>query len=191
MSFEKETYGIIANLNNEIVIQLYTNYAKKLLRFSCNKYSLNEDDAWAMVYKTIYKMAEAENKYKFENENKRMAFVFKTHINHLRNFFRDDHSFEKKNHEVELHENFSERDTELPIQKNVPLELLKIELDQLEDWQRVLLLMRGQDVPYSEIAKYINKPENQLKVYYARLKKQLAENINAKIQSLKPTEHVK
>lgn len=191
MSFEKETYGIIANLNNEVVIQLYKNYAKKLLRFSCNKYSLNSDDAWAVVYKTIYKMAEVEMKYNFENENKRQAFVFKTHINHLKNYFRDDRSFEKKNHEVELHENFTDIETDQSLTKNAPLEILQQELEKLEDWQRVLLLMRGQDVPYTEIAKYIDKPENQLKVYYARLKKQLAENINAKLQTLKPIEHVK
>jgi DNA-directed RNA polymerase specialized sigma24 family protein len=191
MSFEKETYGIIANLNNEVVIQLYKNYAKKLLRYTCNKYTINEDDAWAIIYKTIYKMAEVESKYQFENENKRQAFVFKTHINYLRNFFRDDRSFEKVNHEVELHENIIEQEKDTHSPKNLPLELLRSELEQLEDWQRILLLMRGQNVPYSDIAKYVDKPEDQLKVYYARLKKQLAHSINAKLQTLKSKEHVK
>ncbi|MFO0477148.1 MAG: hypothetical protein ACK50L_00010 [Bacteroidota bacterium] len=190
MSLEKKTYGIIANLKDEVIIRLYSNYAKKLLRYSCNKFSIGEDEAWAIIYKTIYKVAEVEPKYNFENENKRQAFIFKTHLNYLRNFFRDDRSFENKNHEVELQEYFTDKETDQTLPKNIPLELLKLELDQLQDWQRILLLMRGQDVPYVEISKYINKPENQLKVYYARLKKQLEENINAKLQTLNSTENV-
>ena len=190
MSLEKNTYSIIANLKDEVIIRLYSNYAKKLLRYSCNKFSISEDDAWAIIYKTIYKVAEVEPKYNFENENKRQAFIFKTHLNYLRNFFRDDRSFENKNHEVELQDHFTDKETDQTLPKNIPLELLKLELDQLQDWQRILLLMRGQDVPYVEISKYINKPENQLKVYYARLKKQLEENINAKLQTLNSTENV-
>jgi DNA-directed RNA polymerase specialized sigma24 family protein len=48
----------------------------------------------------------------------------------------------------------------------------------MEDWERILLLMRGQDISYSEISKFVHKPENQLKVYYARLKKKLLEDMN-------------
>ncbi|MBK6985309.1 MAG: hypothetical protein IPH32_11365 [Bacteroidetes bacterium] len=61
----------------------------------------------------------------------------------------------------------------------MPLIILQQELEKLEDWQRILLLMRGQDMPYSKISEFVKKPENQLKVYYARLKKQLTENVNA------------
>jgi hypothetical protein len=41
--------------------------------------------------------------------------------------------------------------------------------------------MRSQDVPYSEIVKYTGKTEDQLKVYYGRLKKKLADKLNEKI----------
>jgi hypothetical protein len=49
MSLEKKTYGIIANLKDEVIIRLYSNYAKKLLRYSCNKFSIGEDEAWAII----------------------------------------------------------------------------------------------------------------------------------------------
>jgi DNA-directed RNA polymerase specialized sigma24 family protein len=62
---------------------------------------------------------------------------------------------------------------------------LKNELDKLEEWERILLLMRGQNMPYGEISKYVDKPERQLKVYYARLKKQMTEKINEQLNNLK------
>ena len=66
---------------------------------------------------------------------------------------------------------------------------------EFEDWQRVLLLMRSQEVPYSEIAKYVNKPEEQLKVYYSRLKNVLTakmqERVKEKESAEKKTEDTK
>ena len=148
------------------------------------------DDAWAIVYKTIYKIAEVGFKYTFENEQKRSAFIFKTHINFLRNYFRDNKSFEKNNQEVELHENFTDKEPETNTTQNLPLIILQQELEKLEDWQRILLLMRGQDMPYSKISEFVKKPENQLKVYYARLKKQLTDNVNAELEKINTTQHV-
>jgi len=37
---------------NKLVKQLYEQYAKKLLSYTINRYSVNEDDAWTLVYKT-------------------------------------------------------------------------------------------------------------------------------------------
>ncbi len=190
MSFGKETYGTLSDKNNEVVKQLYEAYAKKLLAYTCKNYSIDKDDAWAVVYKTIYKIAEVGNGYHFENEQKRSGFIFRTHINFLKNYFRDDKSFEKKNQEVDLSEHFAEHEPETHQTQNLPLTVLQKELEKLEDWQRILLLMRGQDMPYSKIAEFVNKPENQLKVYYARLKKQLADDVNAELQKIKTTQHV-
>lgn len=190
MSFGKETYSLLSNNNNEVVKQLYENYAKKLLGYTCKNYSIDKDDAWAIVYKTIYKMAEVGKEYHFENEQKRSAFIFKTHINFLRNFFRDNKSFEKNNREVDLTEHFTEQEPETQTTQNIHLTVLQQELEKLEDWQRILLLMRGQDMPYTKIVEFVKKPENQLKVYYARLKKQLAENVNAELQKIKTPKHV-
>ncbi len=189
MSFEKETYNLLSN-NNKKVKLLYEGYAKKLLAYTCKNYTIDKDDAWAIVYKTIYKIAHVESNYRFESEQKQSAFIFKTHINYLRNYFRDNKSFERHNKEVELHENFTVAEDETTPSQNVPLLVLQQELEKLDDWQRILLLMRGQDMPYSKISEFVKKPENQLKVYYARLKKQLTENVNAELEKIKTTHHV-
>ena len=189
MSSGKETYGLLSN-NNEVVKSLYEVYAKKLLAYTCKNYTIDKDDAWAIVYKTIYKIAEVKHQYQFESEQKLSAFIFKTHINYLRNYFRDNKSFEKNNQEVELHENFTDKEPDTNNTQNLPLSILQQELEKLEDWQRILLLMRGQDMPYSKISEFVNKPENQLKVYYARLKKQLADNVNAELEKIKTAQHV-
>lgn len=190
MSFGKGTYGSLSDKNNEVVKQLYEAYAKKLLAYTCKNYGIDKDDAWAVVYKTIYKIAEVGKEYHFENEQKRSGFIFRTHINFLKNYFRDNKSFEKNNQEVDLTEQFAEKEPETETVQNLPLAVLQQELDKLNDWERILLLMRGQDMPYSKIAEFVKKPENQLKVYYARLKKQLADDVNARLQQIKTMQHV-
>jgi DNA-directed RNA polymerase specialized sigma24 family protein len=184
-------YPESTDLNNDIVKVFYEAYAQKLYRYTCKNYSINEDDAWTIVYKTIYKLAEVNSKYSFENKQKQAGFVFKTHINFLRNYFRDNKSFEVNNLEVELNDNLPFVKEEGLIKENTHLKILQGELDKLEEWQRILLLMRGQDIPYSEITAFVSKPEKQLKVYYARLKKQLLDNINAELTRLNSTANEK
>src|ERR1700741_5349930 len=164
MSFVKETYSDISDSKDEVVKSFYEKYAEKLLAYTCKNYTIDKDDAWTIVYKTIYKMAEVNDRYNFENEQKQSGFVFKTHINYLRNYFRDNKSFEQNHHEVELSDNYSGQQDDAPAKPNIQLQILQQELDKLEDWQRILLLMRGQDMPYNKIAEFVNKPEEQLKV---------------------------
>ena len=164
-------------------------YAKKLFGYTFKNYGISEDDAWTIVYKTIYKIAEVKDRYTFENEFKRSAFIFKTHINYLRNFFRDDRSFEGNLQEVELNDELPGKDETSDRPESIQMKILQKELDKLEEWQRILLLMRGQDMPYSAIVPFVNKPEAQLKVYYARLKKSLFENISSKLNKLNTTVH--
>ena len=188
MSAVKKIYPLNKE-ENKAVKELYETYAKKLFAYTHKNYDISEDSAWTVVYKTIYKMAEVKEKYIFENENKRSAFVFKMHINFLRNFFRDDKSFENKFHEVEMRDEFTSKDESAPQPESPQMKILKTELEKLEEWQRILLLMRGQDLPYSEIASFVNKPEDQLKVYYARLKKLLLENITSELNKLNSTDN--
>lgn len=169
---------------NDLVKELYKSYANRLLKYTLKNYGISEDDAWNVVYKTIYRIAEIHDRYHFGSRNKENAFVFKTHINYLRNYFRDNKSFEHRNKEVTLREEFSDSKEEHPLSNNLQLSLLQAQLDKLEAWERILLLMRGQDIPYSEIAKFVSKPEKQLKVYYARLKKQLLVDMNEQLQHL-------
>ena len=176
--------------NNEAVKGLYNTYAKKLLAYTVKCYTISKDDAWSLIYKSIYKMAEKQQDYHFESEQKKASFLFRIHINFLKNHFRDTKAFEHKYKEVDLkdeHAITEEYNTTAP--ESLPLKVLQGELDKLEDWQRILLLMRGQEMPYSKIAEFVKKPESQLKVYYARLKKQLHDNVNAQLLLINQTQH--
>ena len=191
MSFSSETLSKIVNNKEAFVKWLYERYAKKLLAYTTKTYLPDKDDAWSVVYKTLYKIAEITPQREFENEFKFAGFIFKTHINYLRNFLRDNKSFENNHQEIELTENYTVEEIEEQTTQNIHLKILQQELDKFEDWQRILLLMRGQDVPYSKIAEFVNKPEKQLKVYYARLKKQLHDQINEQLLLINTIEHAK
>jgi DNA-directed RNA polymerase specialized sigma24 family protein len=168
---------------------LYERYAKKLLAYTLRTYLPAEDDAWSVVYKTLYRIAEVSAQHEFENEYKFNGFIFRTHINYLRNFLRDNKRFEARHREIELDDHHAVEEESEPVPPSLPLQVLQQELDKLEDWQRILLLMRGQDVPYSKIAEFVDKPEHHLKTYYARLKKQLHDAVNEHLQLIKTTQH--
>jgi len=109
--------------------------------------------------------------------------VFKVFVNYLRNHYRDHkQEFNRQGSDAEL-SNFENRAEIIPVEesRNIKLRILNEELEKMEDWQRMLLLMRSEGRPYSEIAAYVDKPEEQLKVYYQRLKKNLTDKINEQL----------
>lgn len=191
MSFSSETLQSIMTDKDRFVKWLYERYAKKLLAYTLRTYLPGEDDAWSVVYKTLYRIAEVAAQHEFENEYKFNGFIFRTHINYLRNFLRDNKSFEARHREIELDDHHAAEEETESVLPNLHLQVLQQELDKLEDWQRILLLMRGQDVPYSKIAGFVDKPEHHLKTYYARLKKQLHDAVNEQLQLIKTTQHAK
>ena len=177
-----EIVSKIKKKDKDAIAILYNQYGKKLYGYAIVKWKLNEDDAWELVYKTFYKVIHVIDDYTFENENKFVGFLFKIYLNYLRNHYRDTKT--KKLEIVELtetHESLSAEKHEQKINgvKRSPLlKCLQKVLQSMEDWQRIILLMRAQDYAYEEIAKYVNKPVEQLKVYHMRLKKSATDKTN-------------
>ncbi len=192
MSSEPKTYTLLRSDREKGIKLLFELYAKKLLNYAAYNWKTEQDAAWDLIYKTIYKVADVINEYEFENEEKFASFIFKIFINYLRNHVRDAKTAMQGNLEVELNDNIINNYSDVAKQTKVTpaLKILQHELDKLEDWQRILLLMRSQNMAYSEIVKYVNKPEDQLKTYYARLKKQLSEKVNEQLNALTPKENV-
>lgn len=172
----------IKEKDSDAIALLYSRYGKKLYGYSISKWKLSEDDSWEIVYKTLYKVIKVIDNYTFENENKFISFLFKIFINYLRNHYRDNK--DKRFETVELmgtHEKIA-GDRNAP-QENSPrlsplMACLQKVLQVMEDWQRIILLMRAQDYSYEEIAKYVSRPVGQLKVYHMRLKKVVTEKTN-------------
>lgn len=185
---------------------MYERYGRKLYNYGMANWKLTEDEAWELVYQTLYKVVETIDRYEFDSEAKFGAFLFKIFINYLRNHYRDTKRIKDQldfvnfnESQYDDYENSSGIDREVkkrvaeqsmaeekqqdqPEEQSIPMTLLRAELDQLEDWQRMLLLMRSQNMPYTEIAKHVNKPETQLKVYYQRLKDRIMKKLSPKLQ---------
>jgi RNA polymerase sigma factor (sigma-70 family) len=179
--FEK-TYQLKEGDRNSFITVVYNRYGKKLYSYAVHSWKLDEDAAWDLTYKTIYKVIDTYTNYQFESEEKFASFVFKIFINYLRNHYRDNKSnkaFEfTAMDDVDLSTKESNDVSPEPV--NIKLSALNEVLDEMEDWERMLLLMRSEGRAYSDIAQYIDKPENQLKVYYQRLKEQLQKKLNGR-----------
>ncbi len=192
MNSPTETYKILKSNRDKGIELLFELYSKKLLSYAIHKWHMEEDVAWDLIYKTIYKTADVADNYAFENEQKFLSFLFKIFINHIRDYLRSIKSKHKDTILVSLNDtiinNYSS-DNNSTAHSSMAMNMLLSELDNLEDWQRILVLMRSQDTPYSEIAKYVDKPEEHLKTYYARLKKQLMEKINEGLIKLNKKEN--
>lgn len=176
------TYTIVAAGTKEGLALLYERYGKRLYGYAVHSWKLTEDEAWDTVYKTLYKVFEATPSYQFASEEKYGSFIFRIFLNYLRNLYK------KKKREGEHLELLKFEDESDAAAVSVPVEeeklpaanmqLLKVELEKLEEWERTLLLLRSQEMPYSEIAAYVHKPADQLKVYYQRLKATLSKRIS-------------
>ncbi len=178
---EKQTLIPLDKNRNAFLTELYNKYGRKLLSYALHTWKVNEDEAWDIIYKTLYKVIENHKKYVFENEQKFNGFIFRIFINLLRNHYRDNKMRMEGviASDVKDAESIAIKESELHEQEdqennNLKLAQLRKVLEGMEDWQRILLLMRSDGRTYAEIANYVNKPEEQLKVYYQRLKKSLS-----------------
>ena len=166
----------------ETVALLYERYGKKLYGYAITKWKLSEDDSWELVYKTLYKAMNVVDQYSFKDEGKFIGFLFKIFINYLRNHYRDTKAKGIATTELlEKHEKLSSdrKENEEEKESTSPLmRCLQKALAILDDWQRILLLMRAQDYSYEAISKYVERPGDQLKVYHMRLKKVVTKKTN-------------
>ena len=193
VSLDTKTYILLKSDRENGIKQLFECYSKKLLTYAIYKWQLEEDVAWDLIYKSIYKTADVIDNYEFETEQKFISFLFKIFLNTIRDHLRNSKLKNNTTILIELNDtiiNNHPSDTVDPGPASTAMKILLNELDLLEDWQRILVLMRSQEIPYSEIAKYVSKPEDQLKTYYARLKKLLMEKMNAQLMLFNKKENV-
>lgn len=208
MQGNRPTYKIMLENETDAVAVLYNRYGRKLFGYGMYTWKLDDDTNWDMVYKTLFKVCEKIKSYDFDSEKGFSAVVYKIYINYLRKHYRKEQqlgeyiSFENFNEslfedvenrslktEREIKQKLRDRDikanqvVEMP--KNEKLLILEEELEKLKDWERMLLLLKGQNMPYKEIAKYVDKPPHQLKVYYQRLKTRVYNRVNDRLNELK------
>lgn len=199
------TYTLLREQRETAVEVIYSRYGKKLYSYALSSWHLDEDTAWEIVYDTLYKAIEKIDHYEFPSEKKFGSFLFTIFCNNLRREYRD----RKKREESLSFSNFNElnfeaskSDPELGTERRVQermveqavdayhqpdegsstlMTIMEECLEQMRDWERVLLLLRSQNMPYTDIARYIHKPSEQLKVYHQRAKKKLEKLVEHKL----------
>ncbi|MEM0997376.1 MAG: sigma-70 family RNA polymerase sigma factor [Bacteroidota bacterium] len=204
---ERPTYEILRTQREAAVEVIYERYGKKLYSYAINSWHLDEDTTWEIVYETLYKTIAKIDNYEFTSEKKFGSFLFTIFCNNLRRHYRDkkkreerlsfstfnEQNFEAAKSDPELYterkvqEQMVEASLQSYRQPETPedslMKIMEACLAKMQDWERILLLLRSQDMPYGEIAKYVSKPADQLKVYYQRARKKLEKLIEVELTS--------
>ena len=202
------TYELLRTKREAAVEVIYARYGKKLYSYAVSSWNLDEDTSWEIVYETLYKAVEKIDKYEFASEKKFGSFLFTIFCNNLRRHYRDtkkreerlsfstfnEQNFEasRSNPELSTERRVQERMVESSLEAYREPEsgsdslmlIMETCLAKLEDWERILLLLRSQDMPYGEIAKYVHKPSDQLKVYHQRSRKKLEKLIEHELTTI-------
>lgn len=184
----KTTYELLLSDRTKGLQQAYELYGKKLYGYAIKVWGIDEDASWDLVYKSLYRVAEQVANYRFENEDKFGGFLFRVFVNYMKNHLRDT----PRNTTIPLNELITPgEDSEQLVGENPNHILIRKELEKMEDWERILLLSRSQGMAYADIEKYTNKPSDQLKVYYGRLKKRLEKALENSCITIKNNTHGK
>lgn len=160
---------------------LQERFSQQLKGYAIHQWKLTEDEAWDLIYATFLEMSKLEQPA-FENNKHLKNYLFRAFINRLKNYLQRNKSKEIVDYREDL--TSIQSATETAHANSIEALALEEALDRMEDWQRMLLLLRAQGMPYKEIGKYVDKPHDQLKVYYQRLKKELEKELIKQTKSI-------
>ena len=191
----KEIIEILEKKDRKSLEILYNLYGKKLLGYALNRWFLDEDEAWELVYQTLETLVMKLTDYKFESKSHFDNFIFKVFINYLRQHYRkhrqnqvdiiytnmnDYRDFEENENDSnnnllmwEIDKSVFEKYYQSEILENPKLIALQEALNKLEEFDKDILLLRAQNYSYDEIAQMLNIDNNQLKVRHFRAKNKL------------------
>lgn len=167
---------------------LYSSYGRKFYSYAIDKWSLNEDEAWEVIYKTLDTLVLKLPNYTFESQKHFENFVFKVYINYLRQHYRHNrkHMYDTVHIETMKDNKMQSIDTDYELDSQILLDhyqsdlgensqliTLKNALNELEQLERDILLLKVQNYSYDEIAQLLKIENNQLKVKHHRAKQKL------------------
>jgi len=209
---QENSYILLRKRPGEGLQILFKDYGQRLYSYAIRSWQISEDDALELIYQTLSKVIKTFKRYEFKSEKKFGSFVFTVFCNLLRQHYRDQKRRSKRLNmihfdetlfdeakadrtlkaeyeiQVQLANNFFREYWEEGATENIHMVCLQTVLDELESWERILLLLRAQNVPYSKISEFIDKPTNQLKVLHQRARKKLKKRFFDKLQSMNQEE---
>lgn len=193
MKYLKIIAGFQADLNEGLKI-LFEEYGQKLFGFSINHFHLDEDEGYDVLYKTMETVGKVVSRYEFSSENHFSNWILKIHKNNILQLLRTKKSKEQNLQIVNFSDweneakEFDDEDLELDRFKPVLEQISSINtfensshqnklmfamqkaLQQINDTDRELLLLRINNFSYNEIAEMLGIENNQLKVKFNRAK---------------------
>ena len=168
--------------------KLYQAYGSRFYSYCIKRWQLNEEEAWEVVYRTLETLVLKLSGYRFESKAGFEGFLFTVLANYIRQYYRSA----RKRDEVQLELMDMNQEEELPglISKQIArqaftdyyktesvdsiwLQKLRSAMEQLDDTERSLLLLRAQEYTYEEIAALLGIDNNQLKVKHHRARRKL------------------
>ena len=188
---------------------MYQRYALPLYNYAIRSWLIDADSAWDIIYKVLFRITERINEYSFKNEDQFRNMLYTVFNNELINFYHKTKRIEKRLKLLRFDEAFLEQAgsgtgpttlneinekilkkgledfRDAPEGENPLLDILGKLLDELEDWERILINQRSKGISYHDIAEFVDKPENQLKVYYGRLKNRLQMKLLERMKEMK------
>ena len=168
-------------------------------------WNIDEDSAWDLIYKVLFKVTERINEYEFKSETQFKNFVYTLFKNELINWYKRNNRFAERLQLVQFDDlllDAAQSDPQLSTEREINtnsfkramenywsstesenrlLKSLTELIEQLEDWEKILVRQRALGYSYKEISAFVDKPEEQLKVYYGRLKKKIKKQLLQKI----------
>ena len=191
-----DTHKLIKKRPRKGIKILYERYALRLYNYAIQSWKLDEDSAWELVYQTIYKIIEKLENYTFKNEVQFKNFLYTAFNNALVNNFRKTKRIEEQLSFVsienkELNESDKQKIGNLILNEegddgdSESTLVMERALDKLEDWERILVIQRAFGYSYKQISSLVDKPEEQLKVYYQRVKKKLEKEVLANLKEVR------
>ncbi len=179
---------------NKGLAALFEGYGQKLYGFAVTHFHIDEDESYDVLYKTMDTVGKVITRYDFTSENHFANWLFKIHKNNILQLLRSKKS-RAKNFQVVSFSDWVNEVNELEVEdlnlesfKPVIEQLSTVDpyesspksnklffamqkaLEQLEEVERELLLLRMNDYSYEEIAKMLGIENNQLKVKFNRAK---------------------
>ncbi|WP_286757173.1 sigma-70 family RNA polymerase sigma factor [Roseivirga sp. UBA838] len=164
--------------------KLFEKYSNKLFSYCVSNWDFSEDEGWDLIYSTFETILDSIKGYDFESERHFENFLFKVFKNNLRQLYRKQKALlehiqfvplELEGLEKEGEKLFGQmHDEDLKV-SSPQIELLNHALERLNDSDRELLLLRGQNFSYEQIASFLGIEDNQLKVKAHRAKKKLVD----------------
>jgi RNA polymerase sigma factor (sigma-70 family) len=170
------------------LMQMYQN---RLFEHLVRTFHISSEDAEEVVSDVLLSVVQRISFFSFRNSDEDFArWIFTILRNRVRDFLRqqnrsgirmevfsedaegDDETDEIAREIADIViRDFLEGEEGVEERQNRPLQLVVEILQSMETWERVLLRCRALDIPYEEIAPYVDKPAKQLKIYHMRVKK--------------------